>query len=191
MNRTRFEGILYNLSVRLNTEIYVVGVGPHVFLPHQSGSAGFVETRHTGVAEWVMACLDNPQKLPWWTHTHPRMRAFVSFTDVEGAHALWSAVLKPFRLAVLGEDSRHEEIVDKAWIAQHPVFHWERFLRKRHKRHRKALDWWDVEEEIPLRRGAITPYFRLEENPSDFDVRDAWEMAHLLLGPGEKLRPED
>lgn len=115
------EAAIYELSDTLGVEVYIVGVGDQVFIPKQQSSPAHVATREGGLAEWMMACLDNPDEIPWWLHTHPGMPAFFSLTDEDGARELWEAIRKPFFAFVLGENGeRHEELIDEAWIAAHP-----------------------------------------------------------------------
>lgn len=115
------EQALYELSSRLNVELYMVGVDRQMFLPEQESAPASVSTVKGALAEWVMACLENPEGIPWWTHTHPKMSAFFSATDVIGAHELFSAIKRPIFAFVLGQDNnRHEVIIDTDWLKKNP-----------------------------------------------------------------------
>lgn len=115
------ESRLYLLSETLDVEIYVVGVGDKTFVPAQSSAPVSTSTKDGALSEWVIACLDGPEEVPWWTHTHPAMDAFFSVTDVRGAHNLWEAIRRPIQATVLGhKQARHSETIDAEWVSENP-----------------------------------------------------------------------
>lgn len=115
---------IYELSDRLGVEIYLLGVGDRIFLPHQQATPFSTETipQDTIMVEWVVEALERTDQEVWWLHTHPGMPAFFSKRDVLGAHNLWDAVGRPFRAVVLGaEGQRYEVIIDEDWVEKNPL----------------------------------------------------------------------
>ena len=139
LDMLRREDVLYALSERLGVEVYLVGVGDRVFLPRQLGTIASVATDGQTMAQWVIACIEHPDEMPWWMHTHPGATAWFSPTDEEGARRLYEAVRRPIRAIVLGKNSRHEELITARWVA-------------RHKETAFGYSWHDEDDRTTLRR---------------------------------------
>src|SRR5579864_5681791 len=112
--RRKHEQWLYHLSDRIKTELYFLEVGKKIIVPEQQGSGAFVGTtrNNTGMAEWIIECLEHPELPRRWVHTHPGFNAFFSGTDEEGARRLHRNVGGVVTARVLGSgDAVHEEII--------------------------------------------------------------------------------
>lgn len=119
---------LYDLSVRLHTELCVLGVGDWYVVPFQVGGPAYYETTRedTGVAEWVLESIKRPKQTPYWVHTHPGMAPFLSgvgsgglseHNDLRGAWAMWESIGKPYMAVVLGRDGEAvRQRVDGKWL---------------------------------------------------------------------------
>ena len=111
----------YKTSVKLGIEITLMGVGKWVYLPGQWGTPVSFQTEEGETALWMKRSIDKPRDTPWWFHTHPNMSAFISSTDISGAHAMWEMIRKPFLAIVAGrDDQRLEKTITEKWIRRHP-----------------------------------------------------------------------